>query len=188
MKAGFAAAMAAGPAVFLLDVLLRRPNLRRRVGWYALYALIAGVCCVPQLFGFTFNQVFQEGMQEASNSFIEPWFNWVNTRDGSPETMIDGYGWFYLKNIGLPFLILIVALFEKDGRWRRIFMGALPIILAAECIRFQPNIYDNNKLMYLAWLLCAMIGSAPANTRRQRGLRSNSAKTSIRKGRPMFFT
>ena len=37
------------------------------------------------------------------------------------------------------------------------FAGALPIILAGEFIRFQPNIYDNNKLLYLAWLLCCMI-------------------------------
>ena len=36
---------------------------------------------------------------------------------------------------------------------------ALPIILAAEFIRFQPNEYDNNKLFYLAWLLCCMIVS-----------------------------
>ena len=33
----------------------------------------------------------------------------------------------------------------------------LPIVLAAEFIRFQPNEYDNNKLFYLAWLLCCMI-------------------------------
>ena len=34
---------------------------------------------------------------------------------------------------------------------------ALPIILAAEFVRFQPNEYDNNKLFYLAWLLCCMV-------------------------------
>nr|MBR4281071.1 hypothetical protein [Clostridia bacterium] len=124
---------------------------------YVLYGGIACVLSVPQLFGFTFNQVFQEDMAGASNSFIELWFNWVNSQDGSFSGMIDGYGWFYLKNIGLPFLILIFALFERNGRWRRIFAGALPIILAGECIRFQPNIYDNNKLLYLAWLLCCMI-------------------------------
>ena len=105
----------------------------------------------------TFNQVFQEDMQGASNSFIELWFNWVNSTDGTFSGMIDGYGWFYVKNIGLPFIILVLALFEKNSRWRRIFAGALPIILAGEFIRFQPNIYDNNKLLYLAWLLCCMI-------------------------------
>jgi len=130
-----------------------------RFGWYALYGGIACVLSVPQLFGFTFNQVFQEGMQDASNSFIQPWFNWVNSTDGTLGGMIDGYGWFYVKNIGLPFLMLVFALFERNPRWRRIFAGALPIILAGEMIRFQPNIYDNNKLLYLAWLLCAMIAA-----------------------------
>jgi hypothetical protein len=33
----------------------------------------------------------------------------------------------------------------------------IPIVLAAEFVRFQPNEYDNNKLFYLAWLLCCMI-------------------------------
>ena len=144
-----------GCAVF--DLLMRRRNLRRAVGWYALYGGIACVLSVPQLFGFTFNQVFQKDMAGASNSFIEFWFNWVNSSNGRFSGMIDGYGWFYLKNIGLPFLMLIFALFERRPAWRRLFAGALPIILAAEFIRFQPNIYDNNKLLYLAWLLCALI-------------------------------
>ncbi len=125
--------------------------------WYLLYGGIACLLSLPQLFGFTFNQVFQEGMEDAHNSFIQPWFNWVNSADGAFSGMIDGYGWFYVKNIGLPFIILILALFERDSRWRHIFAGALPIILAGEFIRFQPNIYDNNKLLYLAWLLCCMI-------------------------------
>ncbi len=140
-----------------IDDLIRDPYRRGMLGRYLLYGGIACVLSVPQLFGFTFNQVFQGEMQDASNSFIEPWFNWVNSDNGRFSGMIDGYGWFYVKNIGLPFIILVLALLEKNARWRRIFVGALPIILAGECIRFQPNIYDNNKLLYLAWLLCCMI-------------------------------
>jgi len=136
---------------------LRGRERKAQLLWYVLYGSVAFVLSVPQLFGFTFNQVFQEGMKGANNSFIEPWFNWVNSSDGTFSGMLDGYGWFYVKNIGLPFIILIFALFEKNSRWRRIFAGALPIILAGEFIRFQPNIYDNNKLLYLAWLLCCMI-------------------------------
>ena len=154
---GVAAATVMFLGAALADLLIRRPNMRRTFGWYVLYGGIACVLSVPQLFGFTFNQVFQEDMAGASNSFIEIWFNWSNSADGTLSGMIDGYGWFYLKNIGLPFLILVVALFEKNSRWRRIFAGALPIILAGELIRFQPNIYDNNKFLYLAWLLCCMI-------------------------------
>ena len=152
----FTALALCSAGLLVYDMLHSRDRLPR-LGWYALYGGIACVLSVPQLFGFTFGQVFQEGVQEASNSFIEPWFNWVNSADGTLSGMIDGYGWFYLKNIGLPFLMLIFALFERNGKWRRLFCGALPIILAAEFIRFQPNIYDNNKLLYLAWLLCAFI-------------------------------
>ena len=144
--------------MLVYDMLTQRGRARKdQLLRYVLYGGVACVLSLPQLFGFTFHQVFQEGMEGASNSFIEPWFNWVNSTDGSFSGMIDGYGWFYVKTIGLPFIILILALFEKNAKWRRIFAGALPIILAGECIRFQPNIYDNNKLLYLAWLLCCMI-------------------------------
>ncbi len=152
----FTALALASVGMLVYDMLHEQEKLRR-FGWYALYGGIACVLSLPQLFGFTFNQVFQQEMAEKSNSFIRPWFNWVNSMDGAPSSMIDLYGWFYVKNIGLPFLILLFACFEKNGKWRRIIAGAIPIILAGEFIRFQPNIYDNNKLLYLAWLLCCMV-------------------------------
>lgn len=123
--------------------------------WYAVYGVIALVLSLPQLIGFTFQQVFQGG---STTSFLQFWPNWVNGyQSGSGFQFYDLYLWFYVKNIGLPFIMLILALFEKNPKHRRLFAGALPIILAVETVRFQPNIYDNNKLMYLAWLLCCMI-------------------------------
>ena len=129
----------------------------RRSRWkifqpYLIYGVIAAALSLPQLFGFTFAQTFQE---EGGVGFLKLQFNWVNNPRGAG--MRDLYGWFYMKNIGLPFLALLLALPEKNPRWRRLFAMALPIILAAECVRFQPNEYDNNKLFYLAWLLCCMI-------------------------------
>jgi len=118
---------------------------------YLIYGGIAAAISIPQLFGFTFTQTFQEG----SHSFLTFQFNWVNNRGG--QGMRDFYFWFYIKNIGLPFIALVLALLEKDAKNRRLFAGAAAIILAAELIRFQPNEYDNNKLFYLAWLLCCMI-------------------------------
>ena len=128
----------------------------RRSRWrillsYAVYAAITAALALPQLLAFTFSQALREG----SHSFLTFQFNWVNNPGG--QGMRDLYLWFYLKNIGLPFLALIAALFDRNPRNRRIFAMALPIILAAEFIRFQPNEYDNNKLFYLAWLLCCMI-------------------------------
>ena len=129
--------------------------LRRRRGTillqYVLYAAIAAALAVPQLVSFTFAQAFRGG----DGSFLTFQFNWVNNPGG--RGMRDLYLWFYIKNIGLPFLALIAALFDKKPRNRRIFAMVIPIVLAAEFIRFQPNEYDNNKLFYLAWLLCCMI-------------------------------
>ena len=136
---------------------------------YLIYGVIAAALSLPQLFGFTFAQAFQG---EKGVSFIKFQFNWVNNPRGAG--MRDLYGWFYMKNIGLPFLALLLALPERNPRWRRLFAMALPIILAAEFIRFQPNEYDNNKLFYLAWLLCCMIVADWAGMiwRRLKGLRA----------------
>ena len=146
----------------------------RRKRWkillpYAAYAALALAVSLPQLLCFTFRQAFQEG---TGNGFLRIQFNWVNNPNGSG--MRDLYLWFYIKNIGLPFLALLAALADKTPRNRRIFAMALPIILAAEFIRFQPNEYDNNKLLYLAWLLCCMIVAdwCAALWKRLRGLRS----------------
>lgn len=125
---------------------------------YLRYGAAAAVISVPQLVLFTFGQAFQTGAEASSHSFITFQFNWVNNPNG--QGMRDFYLWFYVKNIGLPVLALILALVERDRQTRRIFSGAGAIILAAEFIRFQPNEYDNNKLFYLAWLLCCMIVAA----------------------------
>ena len=118
---------------------------------YLIFGGITAVLAAPQLICFTFAQAFQGN----GRSFITFQFNWVNNPSGTG--MRDLYLWFYIKNIGLPVIALIAAVIDKNPRNRRIFAMAVPIILAAEFIRFQPNEYDNNKLFYLAWLLCCLI-------------------------------
>lgn len=143
---------------------------------YLRYGATAAVLSVPQLVLFTFAQAFQG---EGSNTFLTFQFNWVNNPGGTG--MRDMYLWFYVKNVGLPFIILLLALCEKDGHARRIFSGALAIILAAELIRFQPNEYDNNKLFYLAWLLCCMIVADWCHRvwHRLKGLRSRNVLAAL---------
>ena len=132
--------------------MMERRSRWRILGRYAVYGLVAAALAAPQLIFFTFRQVLSG---EAHEGFLKLWFNWVNNPNGAG--MRDLYLWFYIKNIGLPFIALILALFEKKPRNRRLFAMMLPIILAAELVRFQPNEYDNNKLFYLAWLLGCMI-------------------------------
>ncbi len=142
---------------------------------YVRYGVIAVCLAAPQLICFTFRQTFMNlGTETNTQTFLALHFNWVNNVSDSGVKLRDFYLWFYVKNIGLPFILLVLALFERDARMRRVFAGALPIILAAELIRFQPNAYDNNKLLYLAWLLCCMpvADYAALLWRRLKGLRA----------------
>ena len=151
----FAALALASAGVLVYDMIHGDPtglwSRKQMLGRYGIYALLTMILALPQLFCFTFTQAFQEG---EAVSFIKFQFNWVNNPNGAG--MRDFYLWFYIKNIGLPVLAVLLAALEKDPKQRRIFAAAVPIILAAEFIRFQPNEYDNNKLFYLAWLLCCM--------------------------------
>lgn len=109
------------------------------------YGGIAVLLAAPQLLFFTFRQAGGE-------HFLRFQFNWVNNLGG--RGLQDGYFWFYLKNIGLPFLILLLSLFEKNSRHRLLFAGAFTIFVISEFILFQPNEYDNNKLFYVWYALC----------------------------------
>ncbi len=122
---------------------------------YLAYGAAAAAFALPQLIGFTFAQAFQAG--EGHHSFLVFQFNWVNNPSG--RGMRDFYLWFYIKNVGIPFLMLLFAAFEREPKQRRLFSGMVLIVLAAELIRFQPNEYDNNKLFYLAWMMGCMIVS-----------------------------
>ena len=147
-------------------------NRRQIAARYLIYAGTAAVLALPQLIRFTFAQTFQEGGN--SQGFLRFQFNWVNNPGGNG--MRDFYLWFYVKNIGIPFLMLLLAAFEKDPKQRRLFSGMTLIVLAAELIRFQPNEYDNNKLFYLAWMIGCMIVSnwAARVWRMLKGLRSRN--------------
>ena len=131
---------------------------------WAVYGGTAVLLALPQLLAWTFRQ------SVGSGSFLRFSFNWVNGQLGMP----DGWFWFYLKNIGLPFLLILLSLPEKNKKRRFLFCGALPIFLAADLIVFQPNVYDNNKLFYIWYMLCAIIAADYAFELydRLRGLRS----------------
>jgi len=131
------------------------------------YGVIAAALAAPQLLNLTFKQA------TASDHFLRFQFNWCNNRGGGG--LVEPYFWFYIKNVGVPYLLILLALFQRrqalpagDGRklaraqrhndgirqYRLIALGAFLILLIAEFIIFQPNEYDNNKLIYVWFLLC----------------------------------
>ena len=160
---------------FLLYACVRyvRNRSPKRLLYWLLYGGVVCVLAVPQLLTWTFHQAFSSS--ESTVSFLSLTFNWVNNQgDG---TLKDGYFWFYLKNIGLPFLLLLLSLLEKKPNRRFLACGAFVIFVFAEFIRFQPNIYDNNKLFYVWYMLMAIPAADYALTLfdRLKGLRSRWA-------------
>ncbi len=118
---------------------------------WLIYGGITAALALPQLIGFTFVQA------TSSDHFLRFQFNWCNNRGGNG--LVDPYLWFYIKNIGLPFILIILALCQRgkdNGPYqnRLIAAGAFLIYIVAELVLFQPNEYDNNKLLYVWFMLC----------------------------------
>ena len=121
----------------------RNREWRRLLIGLALYGGVAVLLALPQLMTWTFPQT-------AGGGSLRFMFNWVNHSDQT--FLIDGYFWFWIKNVGLAYLLLIPAALSGSGRERAFAWGALCIYITAELILFQPNVYDNNKLFYVAYM------------------------------------
>ncbi len=121
-----------------------------RNGWlellqtWGIYLGCVLVLALPQLFYWTFGQVMD-------NSFLKVHFNWSNEGDLYP--------WFYLKNMGLPLILIIVAVCAKRRKTSHLILPAFVNWLVLEFVVFQPNIYDNNKLLYIAYLLLCLVAA-----------------------------
>lgn len=154
------------------DLIHSRRQRKAALLFWGLYGGIAVALAAPQLFTWTFHQAV------GNESFLQFRFNWVNnTLNG----LRDGYLWFYIKNIGLPFILILLSLLEKNEKRRFIASGAFVIYLLAEFIQFQPNEYDNNKLFYIWYMLCAVLAAdyAFALLDRLKGLRARPVITGI---------
>lgn len=110
------------------------------------YGAMALLLALPQLLTWTFPQTVGGGSLQLR-------FNWVNNQGNG--RLIDGYFWFWIKNVGLVYIFMVpAALSAKRGSLlRSLSLGALVIYAVAEIIQFQPNPYDNNKLFYVAYMI-----------------------------------
>lgn len=121
----------------------------RRKDWvtplltFGCYGIIAVVLALPQLLTWTFPQTIG-----GDSLTIRP--NWVNWNG---RGLIDEYFWFWIKNVGPVYLVMLPAALAAKRREKLIALGALGIYIIAELIQFQPNPYDNNKLFYVAYMV-----------------------------------
>lgn len=110
------------------------------VNWGILLCVVL-VLALPQLITWTFSQA--QGEQ-----FLRGHFNWAN--------LTDTYLTFYAKNMGIVWILGIIALIFT--RAKNYFMVAPTFFIwtLVELMLFQPNEYDNNKLLYIAYLFLCM--------------------------------
>ena len=116
------------------------------------YGGIAVVLALPQLLVWTFPQTLA-GKAGGSLRFRFNWANWQNGR------LVDEYFWFWIKNVGLVYIVMVPAALMATKRQKMMAVGALLVYAAAELIQFQTNEYDNNKLFYVAFMLMLPIAA-----------------------------
>jgi hypothetical protein len=130
--------------LFLFAVVRLVLDYVRRYSWkpllqsWGIYLVIAAILALPQLFIWTFGQATGE-------QFLRGYFNWAN--------IDDNYIWFYIKNLGVALLLFVPAYLCGGRKLTAVGFPILIIWLIAELAVFQPNVYDNNKLLYVAYLL-----------------------------------
>jgi len=101
---------------------------------FLLFGIIAVALAAPQLFGFTFRQ-------SSAGGFLKYHFNWCNVSDS--------WLWFYIKNLGLIFILMPIAFLYTKSENKLFYGGSLLIWALCEFVVFQPNTYDNNKLLFV---------------------------------------
>lgn len=129
--------------VYLLAKCIKAEGWSELWRTWGVYLVIVLALALPQLCYWTFGQV-QEG------GFVRGYFGWGN--------LGDFYPWFYLKNLSLPLVLLIGAVWSGRKKHFPLIAAAMVIWFLAELIVFTPNTYDNNKLLYVAYLLLLVPG------------------------------
>ncbi len=130
--------------LWCLVLYIRKNGWRTLLPTWGLYLALTLILSLPQLFTWTF-------VQASSGGFNKGHFNWAN--------LGDNYLWFYIKNWGIILLLLIPALIHCSRKNFEILSGAVLIWFVVELIAISPNTYDNNKLLYVAYLFFSCIAA-----------------------------
>ena len=146
------AIMIIGIALFVLFLgyklvrYLQNRSWKRLAFTWGIFLILVLIFALPQLFMWTFSQA-------SGDNFVRSHFNWSNNGDQ--------YIVFYLKNLGLPFVLLLLSSFVVSARNLKIGAPYLLIWFVAELAAFQPNDYDNNKLLFVgAVFICGIAADA----------------------------
>lgn len=129
----------------LLIRYLQKNGYQELLTTWGLYLGCVLLLAVPQLLFWTFGHVI------GNSSMVRGHFNWGNQGDFYP--------WFYIKNLGLPLVLGIGAICANKKKSSHLLLPIFVLWFVIELIVFQPNVYDNNKLLYIAYLFLCLIAA-----------------------------
>ncbi len=131
--------------IYLLLRHIATNGYRKLLQTWGIYLACVLVLALPQLLFWTFGHVI------GNTNMLRGHFNWGNQGDS--------YLWFYLKNMGIPLILGVAGICAKRKSITPLLMPILVIWFVIELIVFQPNVYDNNKLLYIAYLFLCVIAA-----------------------------
>lgn len=130
--------------LYCLMQYIRLNGLKNIAATWGVYLFVILFLALPQLFAFTFAQASGSGFNTGH-------FNWGN--------LGDNYLWFYIKNWGIILFLLVPAILYSSRKNFRIIFAGLLIWFVVELVAFSPNTYDNNKLLYVAYIFFCCISA-----------------------------
>lgn len=120
----------------------RTGRLKALFGNYVIYGAICLTLAAPQFFKWTMSSV-------ETGNLLQWNLGWVAGANGA----LNNWLVFFIMNVGIVFLAMWPAALTLRGEKLGIFLGAFAIFVLANVVAFQPNLYDNNKLLYFWFLL-----------------------------------
>ena len=120
----------------------RNGQARTLLLYYVLYGAICLLLAAPQFFRWTMSSV-------ESGNLLRWNLGWVAGANGA----LNNWLLFFIVNVGVVFLALFPMLPSLRGERLGIFLGGAAIFLLSNVVAFQPNLYDNNKLLYVWYML-----------------------------------
>lgn len=120
----------------------KNDRVRSLVLHYVLYGVVCLALAAPQFFKWTMNSV-------ESGNLLRWNLGWVAGEGGA----LNNWLIFFIMNVGIVFLAMWPAALAMRGEKLGLFIGATAIFVLANVVAFQPNLYDNNKLLYIWFMI-----------------------------------
>ena len=120
----------------------REKRTRALVTYYVLYGAICLCLAAPQLLKWTMSSV-------RTGNLLQWNLGWVVGQNGALKNWIV----FFIMNVGVVFIAMWPVAFSLRREKLGLLIGAMVIFVLSNIVAFQPNLYDNNKLLYIWFML-----------------------------------